>query len=443
MYRLAWFLGEGFGIQAWNPAMSGPFTGANATDWMKPDLYVDLTSSLDRAGFDFVLVEDTSQIDDTFRGSAETTLRVGLWAPKSDPLPLVPLMAQRSKHVGIAVTISTTFYHPYLAARLLTTLDHLTEGRVGVNLVTSGSQQAAQNYGYKTLPPKDLRYRMANEWVSVLRRLQESWEPDAVRADIDGGIYADHTKVHRLDFEGEFFRCRGPLNTIPGPQRTVPMVEAGNSPAGRDLAARFADSMIAQCMTIEDMKAFRADMHERLAKFGREPDELKVMYLCTPIVAATDAEAEARLDAYTKWRATDAGLEYMLWYLDHVSGLDFGSFDLDMTVNDLIARVATLDQAVSSLAKVFKGQEGRTLRDVVATREHVVNLGLVGSPTTVASKMDEMMQEVGGDGFLFYLPTTRHAIAEICDGLAPVLKRRGSIRDGYSHPTFKQNLRSF
>ena len=263
MYRLGWFLGAGFGIQVWNPPVDGPFTGTNAVDWTKPDLYVELTSSLERAGFDYVLIEDTSQIDDTYKGSAEVTLRLGLWAPKNDPLPLVPLMAQRSKHIGIVPTVSTTFYPPYLAARLLTTLDHLTEGRVGVNLVTSGSPQAAQNYGFAGLLPKDLRYRMANEWVDILKQLQESWDPDAVHADVAGSYYADHSKIRTLDFKGEFFNCRGPLNTIPSPQRSIPMVEAGNSPAGRDLAARHADAMIAQCMTVEDMKAFRTDMHAR------------------------------------------------------------------------------------------------------------------------------------------------------------------------------------
>jgi len=443
MYRLAWFLGEGFGIQAWNPASAGAFTGTNARDWPKADLYVDLTSSLERAGFDFLLIEDTSQVDDTFRGSAEVTLRVGLWAPKSDPLPLVPLLAQRTRHIGIVPTLTTTFYPPYLAARLLATLDHLTDGRIGANIVTSGSELAAQNYGYEKLPPKDVRYRMANEWVEVMKQLHQSWEPGAVIADVERGVYADHAKVHPIHFKGEYFACRGPLNTIPGPQRTIPLVEAGNSPAGRDLAARYADAMIAQCHTIEDMKAFREDMHARLKGYGRDPAEFRVMFLCSPVIAATDDEARRRRDAYKAWRRTDAGVEYMLWYMEHVSGIDFGRYDLDTEVSALIAQINADKEVVSSLAKMFVGEEGKTLREVAQTREHVEDLGLIGSTKTVADKMDALMEEVGGDGFLLYMPTTRHQIAEVCDGLAPILQRRGSIRSSYPHATFRDNLRSF
>lgn len=443
-YRLAWFLGAGFGIQPWNPASDGPWTGSNAQDWMKPDLYVDLTSALERGGFDFVLVEDTSQVDDTFRGSAETTLRVGLWAPKNDPLPLIPLMTQRSSHIGVAVTITTTFYPPYLAARLLTTLDHLTNGRVGVNVVTGGSDLAGQNFGFDALPPKDERYEMANEWMDIVRLLHQSWEPGAVLADLERGVYADHTKVKPIDYVGKYFKCRGPLNTIPGPQKTIPAVEAGNSPAGRDLAARTADAMIAQCQTVEDMKLFRQDMHERLRGYGRDPDTFRIMYLCSPVIAATDDDARRKFDAYKEWRHTEAGIEHMLWYMEHVSGLDFGNYDLGMTVTELIDQIDAIDQvACSSLAKMFKGQEGKLLRDVVAKREHIVDLGLVGSLKTVADKMDALMEEVGGDGFLFYLPTTRHQIAEVCDGLCPILQRRGSIRADYPHATFRENLLSF
>jgi long-chain alkane monooxygenase len=443
-YRLAWFLGAGFGIQAWNPSSDGPWTGTNVSDWMKPDLYVDLTSALERGGFDFVLVEDTSQVDDSFRGSAETTLRLGLWAPKNDPLPLVPLMAQRSRHVGIVATITTTFYPPYLAARLLTTLDHLTNGRVGVNVVTGGSDLAGANYGFDRLPEKDLRYEMAAEWVDIVNKLHQTWEPGAILADQEHGIYADYAKVKPIDFVGTYFKCRGPLNTIPGPQGRIPVVEAGNSPAGRDLAARTADSMIAQCQTVEDMKEIRRDMHQRLRSYGRDPDSFKMLFLCSPMIAATDDDAQRKLDAYKTWRQTDAGIESMLWYMEHVSGLDFGNYNLRMTVTELIATINSIDQkACSSLAKMFKGQEGLPLRDVVAKREHIVDLGLVGSVTTVANKMDQMMEEVGGDGFLFYLPTTRHQIAEVCDGLCPVLQRRGSIRSNYPHATFRENLLSF
>jgi FMN-dependent oxidoreductase (nitrilotriacetate monooxygenase family) len=443
MYRLGWFLGNGFGIQAWNPAVDGPWTGRNETEWMKPGLYVDLTNALERGGFDYLLIEDTSQLDDGYKGSAETTLRLGLWAPKSDPLPLVPLLTQQTRHIGIVPTLSSTFYPPYLAARLLTTLDHLTDGRVGFNLVTSGADLSAQNYGMDSLPPKELRYKRATEWVEIVRGLQESWEPDAVKADVDGGLYADHRKVHRLDYKGEYFKCRGPLNTIPGPQRAIPMVEAGNSPDGRNLSARFADSMIASVNNIEAMKAFRADMHKRLAAYGRRPEELKIMFLCSPVIAATDEEAHRQVEAAKAARWTDAGIDYMLWYVEHITGVDLSDLDLNTPVPKVMADLERSGRIQTAIHNIFGGQESKTLREVLATRSYSRDLGLIGSPSTVASKMDELMQEVGGDGFLIHLPTTRLAIAQMCDGVAPILRRRGSIRDGFDGKTFRDNLRAF
>lgn len=443
MYRLGWFLGNGFGIQAWNPAVDGPWTGCNESEWMKAGLYVDLTNALERACFDYLLIEDTTQLDDGFRGSAETTLRLGLWAPKSDPLPLVPLLTQQTRHIGIVPTLSSTFYPPYLAARLLTTLDHLTDGRVGFNLVTSGADLSAQNYGMDALPPKELRYKRATEWVEIVKGLQESWEPDAVVADVDGGLYADYRKVHRLDYKGEYFKSRGPLNTIPGPQRAIPMVEAGNSPDGRNLSARFADSMIASVNDIGAMKAFRADMHRRLASYGRRPDDLKVMYLVSPVIAATDEEAHRQVEAAKAARWTDAGIEYMLWYVEHITGVDLSALDLNTPVPQVMAELERSGRIQTAINNIFGGQDDKTLREVLATRSYSRNLGLIGSPSTVAAKMDELMQEVGGDGFLIHLPTTRLAIAQMCDGVAPILRRRGSIRSGFAGRTFRENLRSF
>ncbi|MFN8719609.1 MAG: NtaA/DmoA family FMN-dependent monooxygenase [Rhodospirillales bacterium] len=443
MYHLGWFLGNGFGIQAWNPDVDGPWTGNNETEWMKAGLYVDLTTSLERAGFDYLLIEDTLQVDDGFRGSAETTLRLGLWAPKGDPLPLVPILADRTRHIGIVPTLSSTFYPPYLAARLLTTLDHLTEGRIGFNLVTSGADLSAMNFGMDRLPPKELRYARATEWVEIVKGLQESWEEGAVLADVDGRIYADHRKVHRLDYKGEYLSCRGPLNTIPGPQRFIPMVEAGNSPAGRNLSARFAESMIASVNDVAAMKAFRADMHRRLAEHGRRPEDLKIMFLCSPVIAATDEEAQRQVEAAAAARWRPDAIEYMLWYVEHITGVDLSTLDLNTPVPEVIAELERSGRIQTAIHNIFGGQEKKTLREVMATRSYSRNLGLIGSPSTVAAKMDELMQEVGGDGFLIHLPTTRHAIAQMCDGVAPVLRRRGSIRSGFEHRPFRENRRAF
>jgi FMN-dependent oxidoreductase (nitrilotriacetate monooxygenase family) len=268
MFHLGWFMGSGFSVQTW---ALDPWAGNTGHDWMRGDLFVDLATSLERARFDYLLVEDTSMVEDAYGRSMETTLKYGLLAPKCDPVPLIPLLTQRTKHIGIAVTLSTSFYHPFMAARTMTTLDHLSEGRVGLNVVTGSSTRAAQQYGYDALMLHSERYAMAKEWMEAVGALWDSWEEGAVLVDQETPRYADHTKVHTVDFEGKYFRTRGPLNTIPGPQRRPVIVQAGASPAGRDLAAKFAESMLAHGTSIEQMKAFRQDMHRRMKEYGRDP----------------------------------------------------------------------------------------------------------------------------------------------------------------------------
>jgi FMN-dependent oxidoreductase (nitrilotriacetate monooxygenase family) len=434
MFHLGWFLGNGFGIQPWH----GPWAGSSATDWMKPGIYVDLTTALERAGFDFLFIEDTAMVEDTYKGSMETTLKYGFFAPKNDPLPLVPLLAQATRHIGIINTVSTIQYPPYLAARLMTTLDHLTEGRAGINVVTSVTHRVAQNFGYDEHMEHNLRYEMAEEWMDVVTRLWGSWEPGAVVADVDAPCYADHTKVHTIDFEGKFFKCRGPLNTIPGPQGRPLVAQAGNSTPGRALAARHADTMLAWGTSIETMKAFREDMSARAEGFGRKPADVKVLFISTPILAETD---EAARDKAAALAAGDAErMEAALWGLSYASGgtVDFSRFDLDAPVPEVVG-----NGEQSSMAAFFRSNQGKTLRQAVQGDWIGGQLDFVGSPDTVAARMGEVMEEVGGDGFLLYPEMTRRSIAEITDGLVPALQRRGLTRTGYGYDLFRDNLLEF
>lgn len=446
MYHLAWFLTYGYGLQTWIPSLNGPWTGAAEREWMKPAPYQELVGAIERAGFTYLLIEDTSQVDDTHQGTHEITMRMGIGAPKNDPMPLVPLLTQHSRHVGIVPTVTSTFYPPFLAARLLTTLDHLTDGRVGFNLVTSLSRRAAQNYGMDNLPAKSDRYEMANEWVDVVKGLMRSWEPDAIVADFDKGVFADHEKVHRLDYEGKYYKCRGPLNTAPGPQGVLPMVQAGNSPAGRDITARYADSMLAVGTSVEDMKALRQDMHARLKSYGRDPKSCKILFMVSPIIGSTDEDAFRKVEAYDRLRHTETGFEaYVYWMSKHV-GIDLASKDLDQPVSTIIEELRNSRNAVGAVAEmIFYGKEDQTIRNVILSSKDYrkLDLGLIGSPETVANKMDEIMEKVGGAGFIINIPLTRHGVAEFCDGVAPILQRRGSIRTGYEGKTFKDNLLAF
>jgi FMN-dependent oxidoreductase (nitrilotriacetate monooxygenase family) len=437
MFHLGWFLGHGFSAQAW---ADDPFAGSTGHDWMTGELFIDLAASLERAGFDYLLVEDTVMVEDAYGGTTEATLKHALLAPKNDPVPLIPLIAKRTKHIGVAVTLSTSLYHPFMAARTMTTLDHLTEGRVGLNVVTSSSERGAQQFGYDTLPPHAERYKMAHEWMEAVGALWDSWEPGAVLVDQQTPRYADFTKVHTVDFEGRYFKTRGPLNTIPGPQRRPVIVQAGASPAGRDLAAKYAESMLAHGTSIESMKAFREDMHARMTAYGRDPSELKILFLIDPILGESGAAARLRAEDMKAAAWSQEAIERGLWGLSYTSGgvHDFAKDDLDAPVVDIVGNGET-----STLGKFIEMSKGKTLREAIATSNTHAGLAFVGSPDTVAGLMGEAMEEVGGDGFLLSPEVTRRNIAEIADGLAPALRRRGLIRDGYEHKTFRENLLAF
>ena len=438
MFHLAWFLGDGYGVHPWNSRRS-PWHGSNGQEWMKPDIYIDLTCALERAGFDYLLIEDTTSIDDTYGGSMDTTLRRGFMAPKNDPIPLVPLLTRASRHIGVVVTVSTTFTPPYAAARVLTTLDHLSEGRAGINIVTSVNHRAAQNFGHDRHLPHDVRYEMADEWLDIVGQLWESWEDDAVQIDEEANRYVDFTKVHPIDYHGRFFSSRGPLNTVPGPQRRPVIAQAGSSPQGQALAGKYADTMLALVSSVDEMKRFRENVHAAMLNAGRKPQDCKILYLVTPIIGETDADARELQARQTAAASEPEEIERALWYMSYQSGgeIDYSTLPLDEPMPD-----KTGNGEKSVIESYLKGG-AMTLRDVAIKRQIGAFADLVGSPDTVAAKMGEIMDEVGGDGFIIYGPVTRRAITELTDGLAPALRRRGLIREGYPHSTFRENLLAF
>jgi FMN-dependent oxidoreductase (nitrilotriacetate monooxygenase family) len=429
---MGWFLGYGFGVYGWG----GEWSGNIRADVGQPGLFVDMATSLERAGFDYMMLEDSSVLPDIYEGSLRHSLKVG--TVRQDPMPLVSLLGKATSRLGIIATASTSFYHPFMAARLFYTLDNLTNGRVGVNLVTSSPHAAAQNYGYDKHFEHDLRYEMADEWMDCVRQLWDSWSPDALVLDEDTGVFADHTKVHKIDFQGKYHRSRGPLNSVPGPQHHPVVCQAGGSPAGRELAAKHADTIIAATVGVELMKEYRDDLSDRLIAHGRKPSDAKVLFLVSPILADTDEEAIAKRDRLRAAQAAD--VEGALAGMSYLSGIDFSKFDPDEPFPDL---TGMSNGHQSTLADYMRVADGKTLREVATTRQVVESVELVGTPDTVAAQMDEVMDYVGGDGFLIASPVTRRAITDIADGLAPALRRRGLIRSSYSHEYFRDNLLEF
>lgn len=438
MFKLGWFI-DGYSPKTW----TGPWAGDVKREWPKPTFWQDAVRALERGGFDCLFMEDTSMIDDTYQGSMEAPLRFGLEAPKGDPMPLMPLMASVTNHIGVVSTISTIQYHPYLAARLATTLDHLTSGRIGLNVVTSVSHRVAQNFGLDQHYPHDERYAMASEWMDAVSALWESWEPGWEVYDTKEPRYADHTKVHPVEFVGKYFKTRGPLNMEPGPQRRPVITQAGTSSAGRDLAAAHADLMLSIAGTPEQMKELRDDMNRRLISYGRKPDDFQILYLTTCVLGWNERDAQDRLAMVEDHKSSEAGIERSLWGLSYLSGgeVDYSQFDLDEPMPEMLGngQVSTFEHIVAG-AKAKK----KTLRDVVTEPGRMQGLIVSGTADAIAEQMKELVEHTGGrDGFLISsaeYQLTRKNLVEITDGLCPVLRERGYIRDGYRKDTFRENL---
>jgi FMN-dependent oxidoreductase (nitrilotriacetate monooxygenase family) len=431
MFHMGWFVGRGYSVHAWKQ----PWSGTIGTDYMRPDLYIDLVRAMERACFDYVMIEDGSFVPDAYTGSPEWYLHNAYTVPKHDPMPLVPLLAQATRRLGIVATMTTGFYPPYLAARLGATLDHLTQGRVGLNLVTAHNDRTAQNFGLERHHEHDLRYEIADEWIQVVDKLWQSWEPDAVVADPESGMYADFRKVHPIDFAGKYFKSRGPLNMPPGPQRRPVICQAGLSPAGRAFAAKYSDTIVAVARGVAAAKRYRDDVRNRMVGHGRNPDDCKVLFSASIVLGETVAEAtakKARADA-----ALVSNLEPRLAFLSFLSGLDFSKLPLDEPLE------AVKTNASRGLTLLLTSGTGKsTLREML-TDPASGGIDFVGTPDSVAAEMGEAAEEMGGDGFMITEGVTRRAISEITDGLAPALRRRGLIRTGYPHKLFRDNLLAF
>jgi FMN-dependent oxidoreductase (nitrilotriacetate monooxygenase family) len=428
-FHLGWFLGNSYGVHGWNQ----PWGGTDAEDWTQPDLHIELAKALERACFDYLLLEDSLFVPDNYGSSMDFYLRRALRAPKNDPLPLVPLIAQATNHLGIAPTISTSFYPPYLLARLIATLDLMSKGRVGCNFVTSTAERAAQNFGLDAHIEHDLRYEMAGEFVDLVIKLWESWDADAIVMDRETGMFVDPAKVRSIDFKGRFFASRGPLNTARPPQGRPVLVQAGGSPQGQQFAAKHMDSVIAAVSTVGEMKVFRADLRKRLAAEGRDPDSCKLFFVISPILGETNAEALERSRRRQAHR--ESFPELALAQMGSLTDIDFSTFDIDAPIGELTTN------GQQGTLKRFLAQ-GRTLREIARNYRYGFE-DLVGTADHVAGAMAEVMQEVGGDGFMFTGLVTRRYVAEVTDGLVPALQRRGLVRTAYEHKHFRDNLMAF
>lgn len=414
--RLGWFVN--FLVPAWNL----PWSGNAGAEWMNGEFYIDMARSLDRAGFDVMMLEDSTYVSDIYDGTFEAELKYTVRAPKNDPLPLIPLLAAATERLGFVGTMSTSFYQPFHLARLVSTLDHLTGGRVGWNIVTSAGAIAAQNFGMEDLPPHDERYEIAEEFVDVVEKLWSSWDRDAVVMDRETGTFVDADRVRPIDHRGTYFSVRGPLNSLPPVQTRPAIFQAGGSPRGREFAARSADVIVSSAKGVDAMKDYRTEVRRRAELAGRNPDDIRILFMISPFLESCD-EVARRRRAERIAVSDERAKRRLLMMSDE---FDFAQFDLDKPLPDTIET----NGSQSVLDQFKKWAAGRPLREAAASDEFEA-MPLAGTPETVADEMEDVFREVGGDGYLLFSGgggmLTRRYIDQVCEGLVPELQRRGLV----------------
>lgn len=430
-FHLGWFLGPGITIQGWNEP--GFATGY---DWTKPDIFVDAARAMERACFDVFILEDSSAVPYAYKNSMDFYLKHAVMTPKFDPVMVTPYLIAATKHLGLAPTLTSTFYPPWLLARSLSTLDHYSNGRIAWNIVTATSDAAAQNYGLDKQIEHDLRYDMADEFVECVSQLWDAWEPDAVVMDEASNTFIDPTKVKAVNFQGKYYKTRGPLNVPRSPQGRPVFIAPGGSPRGRRFAGRNAEIVLAGGESIEDMKGYRDDVMNHARDLGRDASRIKTMFTCVPTVVKSPSDVADMKDQLAKQRAHH--FERGLAAMSFLSGLDFSQFDPDKPMGEFTTN------GMQTLLRTFKNAgPDATLRDVVTKPNGQGFTHFVGTADQISGQMQEAMQEIGGDGFLITGHLKPRYINSIVDELVPALWKRQLTRREYSHEHLRDNITAF
>jgi FMN-dependent oxidoreductase (nitrilotriacetate monooxygenase family) len=421
-------------------------TGNHVAAWLHPQSqidagtnfahYVAIAQTAERAKFDLIFLADAAATRD---GPLEVLSRWPQYMAYFDPLTLLAGIAAVTRHIGLVATATTSYNEPYNIARRLASLDHMSAGRAGWNVVTSSNLAEAYNFGREEHFKHDARYDRAHEFVDVVRGLWDSWEDDAFVLDREAGRYFDPSKLHVLDHKGEHFSVRGPLNVARSPQGQPVIFQAGSSETGRELAARTAECVFTPQHTLERAQEFYRDLKGRMTKYGREPDDLKVMPGLNPVVGRTRKEAEEKHEYLQSLIHRDVGLELLS---NAVAGYDLRGCDID----------GQLPEAVDT----WKSNAGTTShRDVVRwAREEKLTVRqlyqrfagargqrtLIGTPEEIVDDMEARFVNHGVDGFLIQPPTLPGGLEDFIELVMPELRRRGLFRTEYEGTTLRENL---
>jgi len=425
---------------AW--ARQGSWVGLDFPDVR---MFMELARTAERAGVGMLFFGDGSGVPSTWRGTIEPAVEWGIQWPRHDMSPVIAAMSTVTDKIGFGLTYSSTFMHPFYVARLLNSLDHVTDGRLAFNVVASTRGADAANYGFAELMDHDLRYERMEEFVAVCRALWDSVAPDAIVRDRDTGRFADPSKVHPIDHEGRFFTVKGPLASVPSPQHHPLIVQAGNSPRGIAASARFADLIFGFGGNVTGQQRHRKLLDEALLAEGRDPAHVGILWATPVIVGRTTAEARERFDSvHGFWNE-----EATATYLSHNAGYDLStlpqSFRLAELRDEIVAVNASPGGLIGSLVAEFGEDHTMSRREFFThgrRRAAGLDHSIVGDAATVADALEENFAATGSrGGYMFSCPLAMPSgFAGISELLLPELRRRGVLADPYPGATLRENL---
>ncbi|ASK63826.1 5,10-methylene tetrahydromethanopterin reductase [Virgibacillus phasianinus] len=399
------------------------------------EYWIELAKLLEKGRFDAVFIADVLGTYDVYNGSREAAVRQGAQSPVNDPLAVVPLMSAVTKHLGFGVTASVAHEHPYPFARRMSTLDHLTNGRIGWNIVTSYLKSASVNIGLDDQIGHDERYDLAAEYLDVCYKLwEQSWEDDAVKLDKGNEIYTDPEKVHDINHEGKYFKVPGAHLSEPSIQRTPVLYQAGASTKGRAFAAKNAECVFIGAPTVAAAKETVDKLREDIEKAGRLRDEVKILTMFVPIVGRTEEEAKAKYNNYKKHISTEGALALFGGW----TGVDLSGYTKDQEISYIENN--SIRSALENFTKIFPDKPS-TVEDII----NAIGIGgmgasAVGSPEQIADTMEEWVNEAGIDGFNIAYAITPGTFKDFIEYVVPILQERGLVRKEYDGNSLRDNL---
>jgi len=419
----AFLMSSGHHEAAWRLAESDPFANVDLAHWR------NLAQIAERAAFDSLFLADNPALWGSPRHRPAAAL---------EPTVLLAALAAATSRIGLIATASTTYNSPYNLARRFASLDHISGGRAGWNIVTTAEQATARNFGLDGRPGHRERYERAAEFVDVSIRLWDGWEDDAEVGDKAAGIYADTARIHPADFQGRFFRVRGPLNVPRCPQGRPLLVQAGSSPDGRDFAARYAEAIFTAQQTLAGAQEFYADIRQRARQLGRDPDLIKVLPGIVPVIGATEAQARARADELEQLIIP----EYGLAQLSRVLEVPVSELDLDRPLPAGVFGRPPAEGAQSRFELIT--ELGR--RESLTVRQILGRLGggrghrtVAGTPEQIAATICDWFEHGAADGFNVMPPALPSGLADFADQVIPLLQRRGLFRTDYPGQTLREH----